>query len=145
MKIVDKLAYAIWIYDNTCSTTVGFYKVTGEDLKQVFPQMVTFNKRMAGKVEVHDPMPWGDARKHTWQAIVDNGFDKQWYAYAHCGPDGVNMSDDDMFDYWLENGSDNAATSSLKSRGDFLEHLSELSDVPTSTPAEIEANTAAGS
>lgn len=136
MKVIDKMSYALWVYDNTCSTTVGFYKVTGSDLKELLPHIITFNRTMAGKVEVHDPMPWGKARAHTWQAIVDNRFDKEEYAYAHCGPDGSNMSDDDMLDYWI-NGNDNAESNSVQSKEDFLRHLDELSATPASKFSDV--------
>lgn len=130
MKIIHKMSYALWVYDNTCSssTRIGFYKIVGSDLKELLLNVMTFNKQMAGKVEVQPPMPWGQARQHTWNEIVANGFNEDPNAFEHCGPDGSSMSDDDVSNYWnYVGGTNSAEQSSKQSKEDFLAHLDELS------------------
>jgi len=122
MTIIDKMSYALWIEHNAKMMTVGLYKVVGSDLKDLLPHIVRFNKAAAGKVAVQDPEEWGKARAYTWKQIVGRGFDKDVCAY--CGPDGSNMSDDDVLNYWNANHHGTEANS--KSKEGSLHHLDEL-------------------
>lgn len=125
MEIVDKLSYALWIEHNAKMMTVGVYKVVGSDLKELMPHIARFNKATHGKVTVLDlrnPMPWGQARALTWKNIVKNRLDAD--ADAHCGPDGSNMSDDDVLNFW--NANHDGTEARRKSKEDFLHHLDAL-------------------
>lgn len=127
MKIVDKMSYVVWIHDKETCSTVSFYGLTGADYKDVLPHIVTFNRATASKVKVEDPMPWGKARAHTWEAIVTNKLLGDDGLYAHLAPDGANMSDYDVFDYWVCcEGAKGAHASRRQSKEDFLRHLDEL-------------------
>ncbi len=123
MKVIDKMSYALWIEHNAKMTTVGLYKVVGSDLKELLPHIVRFNKAAAGKVAVQNPMPCGEARAYTWKQIVGRGFDKDVYAY--CGPDGSNMSDEDVLNYYW-NANHHGTEANSKSKEDFLHHLDAL-------------------
>lgn len=104
--------------------TVRFLKLTGEDVVDLHPAIVEFNKG-AGKragLEVSEPMPWGEVRKHTWRQIAAKD------TYAHCGPDGENMSDDDMFDFWLGDGGTRSASTSTGTKGELLDVMSKAAD-----------------
>lgn len=128
MKIINKMSYAVCIYEKATCSTVGFYELTGADYKDVLPQILAFNRATAGKVEVQDPVPWGEARKDTWRAIVTNRLVDDDNVYAHLTPDGANMSDYDVFDYWrcCEGAEGGSHTSRQQSKEDFIRHLDKL-------------------
>lgn len=128
MRIVDKMSYALWIYEKDTCSTVGFYGLKGADYKDVLPQIVTFNRQMGGKVEVRDPMEWGKAREHTWRAIVTNKLLGDDDVFTHLAPDGANLSDYDVFDYWrcCEGAEGGSHASRKQSKEDFLRHLEKL-------------------